>query len=83
LAGGEAPSLLRYFYNQTLENSSFQHPEQLDDKGQITNKFWANAKMVIDYVQFSDVVIFDTTYRTNKEYRSLGYLLNLIILERS
>jgi MULE transposase domain len=64
--------MLRYFYNQTLENGSFKHIEQLDEKGQITNVFWADAKMLIDYAHFGDVITFDTTYNTNKEFRPLG-----------
>lgn len=38
----------------------------------ITNIFWADAKMIIDYASFGDVVAFDTTFCTNKENRSFG-----------
>ena len=38
----------------------------------ITNIFWADAKMIIDYAHFGDVVTFDTTFGTNKEYRPFG-----------
>ncbi|XP_028076184.1 protein FAR1-RELATED SEQUENCE 5-like [Camellia sinensis] len=41
----------------------------LDNEEQITNMFWADAQMVMDYAQFGDVVIFDTTYKLNKEHR--------------
>jgi 5S rRNA maturation endonuclease (ribonuclease M5) len=34
--------------------------------------FWADAKMLIDYAHFGDVVTFDTTFGTNKESRSFG-----------
>ncbi|KAK9289088.1 hypothetical protein L1049_017559 [Liquidambar formosana] len=66
---GEAGSLLKYFQQQTLDNPSFYYAMQLDINEQITNIFWADAKMIIDYSQFGDVMTFDTTYRTNKEYR--------------
>ncbi|GMQ00608.1 hypothetical protein CsSME_00047619 [Camellia sinensis var. sinensis] len=31
--------------------------------------FWADAQMIMDYVQFGDVVTFNTTYKLNKEHR--------------
>ncbi|XP_028068490.1 protein FAR1-RELATED SEQUENCE 5-like [Camellia sinensis] len=42
---------------------------QLDNEEQITNMFWADAQMIMDYAQFGDVVTFDTTYKLNKEHR--------------
>jgi zinc finger SWIM domain-containing protein 3 len=39
----------------------------MDVEDQVTNIFWADAKMILDYGIFGDVVFFDTTYRTNKE----------------
>ena len=53
-------------------NSSFQYAIQLDNVKQITNIFWADARMIIDYYNFCDVMTFDTTYGTNKELRPLG-----------
>ncbi|XP_028080652.1 protein FAR1-RELATED SEQUENCE 5-like [Camellia sinensis] len=42
---------------------------ELDTEEQITNIFWADATMIIDYGQFGDVVTFDTTYKINRESR--------------
>ena len=53
-------------------NPSFQYATQLDNVEQITNIFWADVRMIIDYSNFGDVVTFDTTYGTNKELRPLG-----------
>ncbi|XP_028122699.1 protein FAR1-RELATED SEQUENCE 5-like [Camellia sinensis] len=39
----------------------------LDTEEQITNIFWADARMIIDYGQFGDVVTFDTAYKINRE----------------
>ncbi|XP_015934769.3 protein FAR1-RELATED SEQUENCE 5-like [Arachis duranensis] len=72
LAYGEAGSLLKYFHRQLLDNPSFQYAIQLDNEEKITNIFWADARMVIDYAIFGDVITFDTTYCTNKENRPLG-----------
>ncbi|XP_042519166.1 protein FAR1-RELATED SEQUENCE 5-like [Macadamia integrifolia] len=65
-------SLLKYFENQSMNNPLFTYSMQLDSDEQITNIFWADPKMRIDYAQFGDVVSFDTTFCTNKEYRSFG-----------
>jgi zinc finger SWIM domain-containing protein 3 len=72
LIHGEAISILRYFCQQAIDNPFFQHDEQVDDQNEIRNIYWADAQMVIDYAQFGDVVIFDTTHGTNKEYRPFG-----------
>jgi hypothetical protein len=78
---GEAGSMLKYFQEKIAENSLFHYALQLDCEEQITNIFWANAKMIIDYAHFGDVVTFDTTFGTNKEYRSFDVFVGLIILE--
>ena len=30
------------------------------------NIFWADARSIVDYGSFGDVICFDTTYRTNR-----------------
>ncbi|XP_042483618.1 protein FAR1-RELATED SEQUENCE 5-like [Macadamia integrifolia] len=72
LSYGEAGSLLNYFVTQTRNNPSFTYSVQLDSEEQITNIFWADPKMIIDYAHFGDVVSFDTTFRTNRQCRPLG-----------
>ena len=67
MAYGEVGYSLNYFSKQHLKNPSFFSSIQLDNEEQIKNIFWADAKMIIDYGQFSDVVSFDTTYKINKE----------------
>jgi hypothetical protein len=69
---GEAGNMLKYFQEKIAKNSSFHYALQLDCEDQITNIFWANSKMIIDYAHFGDVVTFDTTFGTNKEYRPFG-----------
>jgi len=72
LAYGQAGSMLKYFQDKIADNPSFHYALQLDNEEQITNIFWADAKMIIDYAHFGDVVTFDTTFGTNKEYRPFG-----------
>ncbi|XP_062173634.1 protein FAR1-RELATED SEQUENCE 5-like [Alnus glutinosa] len=69
---GESGCLLRYFEKKKRENVSLYYALQLDAPEQITNIFWVDLQMIVDYKLFGDVVSFDTTYRTNKEYRPLA-----------
>lgn len=69
---GEAGNMLKYFQDKVTENPSFHYAVQLDCEEQIINIFWADAKMIIDYAHFDDVITFDTTFGTNKEYRPFG-----------
>jgi hypothetical protein len=40
-------------------------------KEKITNIFWADARMIADYIYFGNMMTFDTTFGTNKEWRLL------------
>ncbi|XP_019451930.1 PREDICTED: protein FAR1-RELATED SEQUENCE 5-like [Lupinus angustifolius] len=73
---GEVGALLIYFKRQS-ENPSFFYDFQMDVEDHITNIFWADAQMINDYEYFGDVVTFDTTYKTNKDYRPLGVFIGL------
>ncbi|KAK3188637.1 hypothetical protein Dsin_028198 [Dipteronia sinensis] len=77
LAYGEAGCVLNYFPHQALKNPSFFYAVQLDSEEQITNMFWVDARMIIDYGQFGDVMSFDTTYKINKENRSFVVFVGL------
>ena len=77
LAFGQAGSMLKYFHDKIIENPSLQYALELDYEEHITNIFSADAKMILDYANFGDVVTFDTTFGTNKEYRPFGVFLGL------
>lgn len=66
---GEAEKMQHYFQSKQLKNPPFFYAMQLDADDQITNVFWADAKMVVDYSDFGDVVCLDTTYRLYKDCR--------------
>ncbi|XP_030924831.1 protein FAR1-RELATED SEQUENCE 5-like [Quercus lobata] len=74
---GAAASLGRYFSHQLKENPSYYFATQLDYEELITNIFWADARMIIDYSHFGDVITFDTMYSTNRDARPLGVFLGL------
>jgi MULE transposase domain len=60
-------AVMNYFERRALENLSFQHFEEINEGHKIVNIVWADAKMITDYARFGDIVIFDTTFGTNKE----------------
>ena len=64
---GAVASLGRYFSRQLKENPSYYFATQLDCEKLITNIFWADARMIIDYSHFGDIITFDATYSTNRE----------------
>ncbi|WJX30659.1 hypothetical protein P8452_19175 [Trifolium repens] len=73
---GEVGALLMYFKRQS-ENPSFFYDFQMDVEEKITNIFWADAQMINDYEYFGDVITFDTTFKSNKDYRPLGVFVGL------
>jgi hypothetical protein len=48
------------------KNSNFYHALDLDDELRVQNVFWVDARSRAAYESFHDVIIFDTTYLTNK-----------------
>ena len=68
-AYGEAKSVLQHFQKKSSENPSFFYAIQLVNEDQITNVFWSDAQMIVDYGLFGDMIHFDITYKLNKEYR--------------
>lgn len=74
---GEEKLLLDCLQKLQLEDPSFFYRVQCDVNDHITNIFWADKQMIVDYGQFGDVVCFDTTYRTNKECQPLVPFIGL------
>jgi hypothetical protein len=58
MAYGQAGSMLKYFQDKIAKNPSFQYALQMECDEQISNIFWADARMIIDYAHFGDVVSF-------------------------
>ncbi|WOG92501.1 hypothetical protein DCAR_0311770 [Daucus carota subsp. sativus] len=56
---------------------NFIYAIQVDVEVIITNIFWADARMKVDYKRFGDVVCFETTYRKNKEGRPLALFVGV------
>jgi MULE transposase domain len=64
---GAAVAMTKYFARRALENPSFKHFEDTTENQEIANIVWTDAKMIVAYARFGDVVIFDTTFGTNNE----------------
>ncbi|XP_007031717.2 PREDICTED: protein FAR1-RELATED SEQUENCE 7 [Theobroma cacao] len=74
---GEAERIQQYFQSRKIKNPSFFYAIQLDAENQIANIFWADAKMIMDYSDFGDVLCFDTTYMLNKDCRLFSPFLGV------
>lgn len=68
---GEENILLNCLRKRQAEDPSFFYRVQHDIDDHITNIFWADRQMIVDYGQFGDVVCFDTTYITNNDCQPL------------
>ncbi|KAJ6802169.1 protein FAR1-RELATED SEQUENCE 5-like [Iris pallida] len=60
---GDAGATLEFLQNMQEENPSFFYAVQVDEDNSMINFFWADAKSVMDFNYFGDVVCLDTTYR--------------------
>ena len=58
----EEYTLIHYFEMRSFGNVSFFKEKQFDVDGQITNIFWMEHKIFVDYDLFGDVVYFDSMY---------------------
>ncbi|KAK0590039.1 hypothetical protein LWI29_021993 [Acer saccharum] len=60
---GEVERIQHYLQSKQLKNPSFIYAMQLDAEDQISNIFWADAKMMVDYIDFGDVVLRQLNHR--------------------
>ncbi|KAJ4809071.1 Protein FAR1-RELATED SEQUENCE 5 [Rhynchospora pubera] len=63
---GDAQSVVEYCRRKQTENPNFFYAIDCDKEGRMINFFWVEARGRLYYEKFEDVVVFDTTYRTNK-----------------
>ncbi|XP_059659226.1 protein FAR1-RELATED SEQUENCE 5-like [Cornus florida] len=74
---GEAAWLMDYFETRSCEDPSFLYSLQLDTEQMITNIFWSDCRMIIDYGQFGDVISFDTMYKVVHGNRPFAIFLGM------
>lgn len=63
---GDANTVLKYMKRRQLEDSEFFFDYKTNSDGRLLNMFWCDAQSRLDYQAFGDLVIFYSTYRTNK-----------------
>ncbi|KAJ4782570.1 Protein FAR1-RELATED SEQUENCE 5 [Rhynchospora pubera] len=66
LVVGDAQAVVEYCRRKQIENPNFFYAIDCDMEDRMINFFWVEARGRLYYEKFGDVVVFDTTYRTNK-----------------
>ncbi|XP_074318723.1 protein FAR1-RELATED SEQUENCE 5-like [Silene latifolia] len=66
IEGGDAATLINVLTSRQAEEPGFFFRVQFNEEGRFSNIFWRDAMMREDYLLYRDVIIFDTTYRTNR-----------------
>ncbi|XP_043693069.1 protein FAR1-RELATED SEQUENCE 5-like [Telopea speciosissima] len=74
---GDTGGVLQYLQQMQLEDPSFFYAIQVDEDDLMTNIFWADSRMVLDYTHFGDVVCLDTTCRNTKDCRPFSLFLGV------
>jgi hypothetical protein len=64
---GDLQSLISHLKSRANKDGMFYWDVQLDRGGRMTNFFWRDGRSRIDYDCFGNVVVFDLTYRLNKQ----------------
>lgn len=62
----DCEALVGHFKRRANEQGMFYWDAEVDVEGRMANFFWRDGRSRLDYDSFGDVVIFDTSHRTNK-----------------
>uniref|UniRef100_A0A803MQX6 MULE transposase domain-containing protein n=1 Tax=Chenopodium quinoa TaxID=63459 RepID=A0A803MQX6_CHEQI len=66
IKAGDAQTLVNILNQEQSKDLNFFFKVKLEKEGRISNIFWRDLMMLKDYRIYGDVLVFDTTYRTNK-----------------
>ncbi|XP_019174289.1 PREDICTED: protein FAR1-RELATED SEQUENCE 5-like [Ipomoea nil] len=66
LDGTDSNSLIEIFRRRQSNESDFFFDFEVDSDSRLCNFFWRDGQMRRDYELFGDLLVHDTTYRTNK-----------------
>ena len=66
IEGGDAQKVVDRMAEEASNDPDFYYRFKLDEDGRLNALFWRDSMMKEDYMIFGDVVVFDTTYQTNK-----------------
>ncbi|KAK9911237.1 hypothetical protein M0R45_035158 [Rubus argutus] len=67
----DAQSAIAVMHGAALKDSQFYCKFSVDAEGRLANLFWRDSVSLVDYTTFGDVLIFDSTYKTNIYKRPL------------
>ncbi|KAH7681062.1 zinc finger SWIM domain-containing protein 3 [Dioscorea alata] len=60
---GDIGAMMQYFQEKQSDDPSFYYAIRVDQDEQISSIFWSDAKSMVDFCYFGDVVCFDTTFK--------------------
>ncbi|XP_031116579.1 protein FAR1-RELATED SEQUENCE 5-like [Ipomoea triloba] len=66
LDGTDSNTLIEIFRQRQSSENDFFFDFEVDDESRLCSFFWRDGKMMRDYELFGDLLVHDTTYRTNK-----------------
>ncbi|KAL2902310.1 Protein FAR1-RELATED SEQUENCE 5 [Bienertia sinuspersici] len=66
IEGKDSQMVVDILYEQMQEDNEFFFRVRLDDDSKVCCLFWRDLMILEDYNIFGDIMVFDTTYRTNK-----------------
>ncbi|XP_021762252.1 protein FAR1-RELATED SEQUENCE 5-like [Chenopodium quinoa] len=66
IEGGDAQAISKIMYQELANDPEFFFRFRLNKEGKLRALFWRDSMMREDYSIYGDVVVFDTTYRTNR-----------------
>ncbi|XP_021761824.1 protein FAR1-RELATED SEQUENCE 9-like [Chenopodium quinoa] len=64
--GCDTKQLISYFKERKSKEYVFYYDFDVDEKGHLQSFFFCDSRMKVDYDAFGDLLVHDTTYRTNK-----------------
>ncbi|KAK9682126.1 hypothetical protein RND81_10G052600 [Saponaria officinalis] len=77
IEGGDASTLVNFLNKRQTEDPGFFYRIEFGEGGRLCHLFWRDSMMKEDYLLYHDVVIFDTTYRTNRYSLICGALVGI------
>ena len=71
IVAGDAQTIISHLMERQNRDSDFFFKYMTDGEGHLQGMFWCDTQCLLDYEVFGDVVVFDSTYKTNRYNMSL------------
>ena len=66
ISAGDAQTVIRHLRERERRDADFFFRSMTDEQGHLVGLFWCDTQCLLDYAAFGDVVVFDSTYKTNR-----------------